>query len=187
MRMMTKGLGLAAFVGLLTLTSVTDLSAQDGARVREELATAVETVGQKLVSLAEAVPQEAYTWRPGEGVRSVSEVYMHVVGTNYWFPTIVGGTPPSGSGVTASYNTVPPLEKETDKEAVVAALRASFAYVTDFIRSAPADRLDEPVDMFGNSTTFRGVLVETTIHMHEHLGQSIAYARTNGVVPPWSR
>ena len=187
MKMRMKGSGLVVFAGVLSLTTVTDLSAQDGARVREELATAVETVGQKLVSLAEAMPQEAYAWRPGEGVRSVSEVYMHVVGTNYWFPTIVGGTPPSGSGVTSAYNSVPPLEQETDREAVVAALRASFAYVTDFIRNAPADRLDEPVDMFGNNTTFRGVLVETTIHMHEHLGQSIAYARTNGVVPPWSR
>ena len=156
------------------------------AMVRAEVARTIEIAGEKMVALAEAMPQEAYAWRPAEGVRSVSEVYMHVAGTNYWFPTLVGGMPPESSGVTAAYNTVPPMEQVTDKAAVVATLSASFEYLVDFVANAPADRLDEAIDMFGSATTVRGVLVETTIHLHEHLGQSIAYARTNGVTPPWS-
>ena len=171
----------------LMLGSAEYAAGQDASMVRAEIATTMEAAGRKMVALAEAMPQEAYAWRPSEGVRSVSEVYMHVVGTNYWFPTVVGGEPPSASGVTAAYRSVPPLESETDKATVVAALRASFEYVVEFIRNAPADRLDEAVDMFGQTTTHRGVLLETSVHLHEHLGQSIAYARTNGVTPPWSR
>jgi uncharacterized damage-inducible protein DinB len=170
----------------LTLAPAGQASAQDASMVREEVARTVATAGEKLVALAEAMPEEAYRWRPAEGVRSVSEVYMHVAGTNYWFPTMLGGQPPASSGVTSAYRTVPPMEAVTDKAAVVAALRDSFEFLVDFIREAPANRLNEPINMFGTATTYRGVLVETTIHLHEHLGQSIAYARTNGVVPPWS-
>ncbi len=164
-----------------------DVVGQDAARVRAEVATTLETAAGKMIALAEAMPQEAYTWRPDEGVRSVSEVYMHVVGTNYWFPTLIGGEPPESSGVTADYASVPPLERETDKEDIVAGLRASFDYLVAFVRDAPADRLDDDVDMFGQATTYRGVLLEMTVHLHEHLGQAIAYARANGVTPPWSR
>jgi len=185
--MKRMGMGSVLLTAGLTLAPATDVVAQDASVVRAELADAVQTAGEKVVALAEAMPREKYTWRPGEGVRSVSEVYMHIVGTNYWFTTLVGGVPPTASGVTAAYNTVPPLEKETNKEAVVRQLRASFEYLSNFIRSAPADRLDEAVDLFGKATTYRGVLVETTTHLHEHVGQSIAYARVNGVVPPWSR
>ncbi|MGI9627136.1 MAG: DinB family protein, partial [Longimicrobiales bacterium] len=145
----------------------------------------METAAEKMIALAEAMPEEAYAWRPSEGVRSVSEVYMHVAGTNYWFPTVVGGEAPAGSGVTADYATVPPLEGVTEKEAIVTALRTSFEFVIDFIRNAPADRLDDDINMFGQATTYRGVLIETSVHLHEHLGQSIAYARANGVAPPW--
>jgi len=159
---------------------------QASGMVRAEIARTIEIAGEKMVALAEAMPQEAYAWRPGEGVRSVSEVYMHIAGTNFWFPTLVGGTPPESSGVTAAYNTVPPMEQVTDKAAVVEALSASFEYLVDFVANAPAEQLDDAINMFGTATTVRGVLVETTIHLHEHVGQSIAYARANGVTPPWS-
>jgi len=170
----------------LALSPAEDVAAQDASLVRAEIARTIEIAGDKMVALAGAMPQEAYAWRPAEGVRSVSEVFMHIAGTNYWFPTLVGGTPPASSGVTGAYNTVPPMERVTDKEAVVAALEASFEFLVDFVAHAPADRLDDAINMFGTPTTYRGVLVETTIHLHEHVGQSIAYARANGVTPPWS-
>ena len=178
--------GCMIVVAGLTMAPIEDVAAQDASVVRAEVARTIEIAGGKMVALANAMPQEAYGWRPAEGVRSVSEVYMHVAGTNYWFPTLVGGTPPASSGVTARYNTVPPMEQVTDKAAVVAALQASFDFLVEFVENAPADRLDEAVNMFGTPTTHRGVLVETTIHLHEHVGQSIAYARANGVKPPWS-
>lgn len=173
-----------ALVTSLTLVSPNEASAQDS---RAEVARTIEIASQKIIGLAETMTQEQYAWRPTEGVRSVSEVYMHIAGTNWWFPTLVGATPPAPSGVTANYGaTVPPLEQVLEKEAIVAALRTSFDFLLESVRNAPADQLEDPINMFGTPTTVRGVLIETTIHLHEHLGQSIAYARAQGVTPPWS-
>lgn len=168
---------------LVALASTVPAAAQAPA----EVARTIEIAGQKIIALAETMSQDQYDWRPDEGVRSVSEVYMHIAGTNWWFPTLVGATPPAQSGVTANYGaTVPRLEDVVDKAAVVAALRDSFDYFVETVRTTPVDRLDDPVDMFGTPTTVRGVLIESSIHLHEHLGQSIAYARAQGVTPPWS-
>ena len=186
MGMKTLLTGVVVLVAGLALASPQGAAAQDASRVRGEVAATLQIAADTMIALAEAMPQEAYRYRPAEGVRSASEVFMHVAGTNYWFPTVVGGVPPQASGVTARYNTVPPLEQVTDKAEVVAALKASFAFVIDFVKNAPADRLDEDIDMFGRPTTYRGVLLETAVHLHEHLGQSISYARASGVKPPWS-
>ena len=132
----------------------------------------------KLLELAEAVPAKTYSWRPDAGVRSISEVYMHVAGSNYYLATFLGYNPPA---------TVPKeIEKITDKKRVLEELRKSFDYIHMVIESEKDADLDKPVKMFGTTTTRRGVLLTVVAHMHEHLGQSIAYARMNGVVPPWS-
>lgn len=179
----TTVLGMALVTGLAWVQP-NHAAAQDS---RAEVARTIEIASQKIIGLAETMTQDQYAWRPTEGVRSVSEVFMHIAGTNWWFPTLIGGTPPSESGVTADYGgTVPRLEEVMEKDAIVAALRSSFDYLLESVRDAPADELENPVNMFGTPTTVRGVLIETTIHLHEHLGQSIAYARAQGVTPPWS-
>ncbi len=137
----------------------------------------LDEVQDKIMDLAEATPADKYSWRPPGDVRSISEVYMHVAGGNYFLATFLGVKPPAG---------MRDLEKEVTKKAdVIAELKRSF----DHLRSAAAtaNDLEKPVKMFGNQTTHRGVLVTMLSHLHEHLGQSIAYARMNGVVPPWSR
>jgi uncharacterized damage-inducible protein DinB len=139
----------------------------------------MKDVESKIVSLAEAVPQEKYTWRPAEGVRSISEVYTHIAGANYFLPSFIGIKPP------ASFN--PAISKETDKAKVVEALKSSFEHMRQVVLNMPDTDLDKPVKLFGQETTYEGVLFLIANHMHEHLGQSIAYARTNGVVPPWSK
>ncbi len=143
---------------------------------KSEFITSLDEVQEKLFELAESTPAGAYGWRPAPGVRSISEVYMHIAGSNYFLATFIGVEPPK----------VGDLEKQfTRKAEVLVELRKSF----DHLRGA-ANRvadLDKPVKMFGNNTTHRGVLVTALNHLHEHLGQSIAYARMNGVVPPWSR
>ena len=139
----------------------------------------LKDVETKIVSLAEAMPQEKYTWRPAEGVRSISEVYMHIAGANYFLPSFIGVKPP------ASFN--PAISKETDKAKVVEALKASFEHIRQVVLNMPDADLSKPVKLFGQETTYEGVLFLIANHMHEHLGQSIAYARTNGVVPPWSK
>lgn len=130
-------------------------------------------------SLEQAMPQEKYSWRPMEGVRSVSEVYMHITGANYFLLKFVGGKVPEGM--------TRDMEKTvTDKDEILKMLKDSYAYMKDFISKMDVNDLDKEVDFFGNKTTYRGVLFVLMGHNHEHLGQSIAYARMNHVVPPWS-
>lgn len=143
---------------------------------KAEFVTNLDEVEAKILELAESTPADRYSWRPAADVRSISEVYMHIAGSNYLLATFVGVPAPRNGD----------LEKKVTKKAdVVAELRRSF----DHLRSAAnsVTDLETPVKLFGTPTTHRGVLVTTLNHLHEHLGQSIAYARMNGVVPPWSR
>ena len=134
----------------------------------------------KLLALAGAIPQEKYTWRPAPGVRSVSEVYIDVAGANYFMAGPVGVKPPS------SFNSN--MEKTvTDKAKVMEALRASFAEVRQAVMNLSDDDLRKPATMEGQQTTNEGALFILAGHTHEHLGQLIAYARSIGVTPPWSK
>lgn len=139
----------------------------------------LKDVEGKMVGLAEAMPQEKYTWKPGDGVRSVADVFTHIAGANFFLPNFIGVKPPAGLS--------PALAKETDKTKVIEALKASFEHVRQAVLNLPDADLEKPAKMFGQETTYQGVLFRIANHMHEHLGQSIAYARTNGVTPPWSK
>ncbi len=146
---------------------------------RAEFLGDLDDVQKKITDLANAVPAEKYTWRPAPGVRTVSEVYMHIAGGNYFLATFLGVKPPE--------DMPKDLEKITDKKEVLAALQKSFDHVRSIVKNTSDADLEKPVKLFGNDTTQRGVFVTMLNHMHEHLGQSIAYARMNGVVPPWSK
>jgi uncharacterized damage-inducible protein DinB len=135
---------------------------------------------QKLVALAEAMPADKYGWRPGEGVRSTGEVFMHVASANFFLPTFWGAKVPAG---------VDPrnLEKEgADKAKTVAALKQSFDFVHQAIDALPDSELQKPIKIFGRDAIVAEAMLGIASHDHEHLGQAIAYARMNGVVPPWS-
>ena len=139
----------------------------------------LDDVQSKVVSLAEAVPQEKYSWRPAEGVRSIAEVYGHIASANYFLPNFIGVKPP------ATFS--PAFAKETDKTKLVEALKSSFEHLRQVALNMPDADLEKPVKLFGQDTTYEGVLFLIANHMHEHLGQSIAYARSVGVTPPWSK
>src|ERR1043166_8805362 len=145
---------------------------------RAEFLHDFDDVSKKIVELAEAIPASKYAWRPAPGVRSFSKVYMHIAGGNYFLATFAGAKPPS-------YDTRT-LEKITDKARVVDELKKSFEYLRMVALNGTDADLEKPIKMFGNDTTHRGALMTALNHLHEHLGQSIAYARMNGVVPPWS-
>jgi uncharacterized damage-inducible protein DinB len=149
---------------------------------RAEFLRQLDDVEKKLLDLAQAVPQEKYTWRPAEGVRSVSEVYMHIAGGNFFLPRLVGAPPPAGMTREAARD----MEKITDKAKVVEMLKQSCEHVRQAALNTSDADLDKPVKLFGRDSTAREVFLLMATHMHEHLGQSIAYARMNGVVPPWS-
>ncbi|MFN2566533.1 MAG: DinB family protein [Gemmatimonadaceae bacterium] len=148
---------------------------------RAEFLRELEYLESRFVSLAEQMPAEKYTWRPAEGVRSVGEVFLHVAGANYSLTRRIGTPPPSGfQGQGFDKST-------TEKAKVVDHLKQSFAHMrTAALKAADADA-DKTMPWFNNSTiTQRGFLVFVARHAGEHLGQSIAYARVNGIVPPWS-
>jgi uncharacterized damage-inducible protein DinB len=65
-------------------------------------------------------------------------------------------------------------------------LKDSFSHVRQAAINMPDSDLDKQLDLFGGKKTERGILLFMIRHMAEHLGQSIAYARMNGIVPPWT-
>lgn len=149
----------------------------------------VEQVQTKVLGLAEAIPEGAWSWRPGEGVRSVGEVFLHIAADNYFIPTAAGAMPPAATGIKAGdYASVQAYEgRKLDKAATVAEVKASFEHLSQVMHQVDEAAMDEQIQMFGQSFTRRQMWVLTTTHLHEHLGQMIAYARSNAVVPPWSR
>jgi uncharacterized damage-inducible protein DinB len=147
---------------------------------RSEVMAEVMVQEDKFTRLAEAIPADKYNWRPAADVRSFAEVFLHVSAANYNLYKMVGTPPPTGIDVKN-------LEKSTTEKAkVVATLKDSFAHAKQAIKAMPDADLEKSMDWFGGKNTERGVLLFIVRHTAEHLGQSIAYARMAGVVPPWT-
>ena len=146
---------------------------------RSEVLAEVMIQENKFERLADAIPADKYTWRPAPDVRSVAEVFLHVSTANYNLYKLVG-SPPQGIDLKN-------LEKSTsDKAKVIATLKDSYAHARKAITAMPDADLEKSFDWFGGKNTERGVLIFIVRHGAEHLGQSIAYARMIGVVPPWT-
>jgi uncharacterized damage-inducible protein DinB len=157
--------------------------ADDAVALSGERAAMIAQIKQaedKLIDLAGATPQARYSWRPRKGVRSVAEVFRHVTSANYFFPTMFGTAMP------ASFNPKNYETASTDREQTVADLTASFAHLRQAISNTPDGDLSKTVKIFDHDGTEREAMMIAVTHAHEHLGQSIAYARMNGIVPPWT-
>ena len=137
-------------------------------------------VSRQLVALAEAIPADKYSWRPAPGVRSVSEVFMHIALANFYLLSVTG--PPMPPEITSNS-----MEKTvTAKPEVIQWLKRSL----DAVKNAhagikPAD-LQRKVKVDGHDATVDGMYLRIIVHANEHMGQLVAYARMNGIVPPWS-
>ena len=147
---------------------------------RAEFLDEIAYYEQRYTNLATAMPAEKYPWRPGEGVRSVGEVFTHIIQANYGIARALSTPPPAGFDLKAV------AAISGDKTKVVQALKDSFANFRGAILALNDGDADKPQKMFGRQTTLRGSFIMITGHFGEHLGQSIAYARMNGVVPPWT-
>jgi len=143
---------------------------------------------EKLVGLANAMSVEQYGWRPGEGVRSVGEVFQHVAADNFLLAAPFKELP-TWTGMDATdYSTVQAFEsRDIDRAQVIDEMKQSFAHLKSALETLTDAGLAESVSLFGQTWTGHRLWILTVGHMHEHLGQAIAYARMNGVVPPWSR
>ncbi|HEX9782186.1 MAG TPA: DinB family protein [Opitutaceae bacterium] len=135
----------------------------------------------KVVSLAKAIPEDKYDWRPAGGIRSVREVVLHTAAANYFLGSMLGATIPKG--VNAGE-----LEKSMlDKQASVAALEKSIAFARAAVAGVAEEDLGTKINLFGQEAPKMSAVFVVGAHANEHLGQLIAYARSNGVAPPWSK
>ncbi|MBV8895185.1 MAG: DinB family protein [Acidobacteriaceae bacterium] len=136
-------------------------------------------VSRQLVALAEAIPQDKYSWRPAPGVRSTSEVFMHITDANFGLLAITG-------------QPFPPDLKEgidktvTDKAQVIAWLKRSLEAVKTAHAKETVSDLQRKVTVWHRSASVDGMYLRIIVHANEHMGQLVAYARMNGIVPPWS-
>jgi uncharacterized damage-inducible protein DinB len=164
------------------------LAAQTREGVMGDLLKDTGDAEKKVLALANAMPETAYAWRPGPGVRSAGEVFQHIASDNYFLPVLLGLPAPKDTGITKEYNTAVAFEKRTmNKATVIAELEKSFAFLRTSMSATTDAQLTTSIDMFGQKSTTRAVWITTATHLHEHLGQLIAYARSNKVTPPWSK
>jgi len=143
----------------------------------QEFIGQIDFVKGRLIQLAEAMPDDKYNWTPAEVVRTVGEVYLHVAETNYYLIAMMKGVKSN-----------PEKEKSpTDKKTALSMLEKSFDAVKDAAGKLTEADLNKEVEAFGMKFSLRNFMISMLGHSHEHLGQSIAYARMNGIVPPWSK
>ena len=152
--------------------------------IRDEYLADLDTVHVKIVALANAIPADKYAWRPTAGVRSVSEAFMHVA-SEWWFygPRSVGGKEPADFGVPKEK--LPALEKIASKAEVIDQLNKSWAYFAAQLKAANPSQLTGKYKPWG--MTIDAAAFGMTGDLHEHLGQLIAYSRSVGVKPPWTK
>ena len=154
-----------------------------------DLLTDIDQLEKKVLGLARAIPADKYAWRPAQGVRSVGEVLMHVAADNYLLPSSMGHAADPKTGIKGDdYKAAQAFERrQLSRDSTIAELERSFAHVRKSLSGTTAARLGEQVPMFGQKFTVQQAWIMTATHLHEHLGQLIAYARSNGVTPPWSQ
>lgn len=151
-----------------------------------ELQSRIETARDKFIQMAEAVPEAQWDYRPMEGVRSFGEVFIHIAADN-WAPAWAELPMSVEAPIETSMDALREYQAEArPKDETLAELESSFAYLLAAL-DASRGRMDQVVMFGGREWELGEMWIALTTHMHEHLGQSIAYARANEIVPPWSR
>ena len=152
------------------------------AGIRGELIASMKDAGGKIEELSTAIPDGKYTWKPSKDVRSTGQVFLHVVQMNYVLPTFFGVQPPMSKDELAK------LDSQTmDPARIRQMLRESYAWAEKAIADTPDSSLDTPTMFFDvEKMSKRAAMLALESHSHEHLGQLIAYARANNIVPPWT-
>lgn len=176
-----RSLSLFAAVVTAAALSASSLTAQaPKSGWRAEVLSRFSSAEKKFTQIADATPWEKYSWRPGKGVRSICEVFLHIAGDNYLLAEPPGAKKPAS----IDYKTIEACP--ADKAKVLATMKAGFDHLHAAINATPDTDAEGMIDLFGSKMTKRALLLAIAEHAGEHLGQSIAYARVNGMVPPWS-
>jgi uncharacterized damage-inducible protein DinB len=165
---------------IITLFASASVFAQG--QFQNESAGMLTQTADKIMQLADAIPDYNYEWSPDDGVRSFAGVFYHIISANYFFATKLGATLPDGVNMET-------LEQDLKTKAdITPALKQSTDLITEAIKNVNDDALASKVEFPfpGEYTTTTAVLIALS-HCNEHLGQLIAYSRMNGVTPPWSK
>jgi uncharacterized damage-inducible protein DinB len=137
-------------------------------------------VSQQLIALAEATPAKNFAWRPAPGVRSTSEVYMHIAMANFGLLSVTGPKMPADLKQDAE-------KTVTSKAEVISWLKRSLEAVKQAHLAETPNDLARKVRIEDRDSTVDAMYLRIIIHGNEHMGQLVAYARMTGVVPPWSK
>jgi uncharacterized damage-inducible protein DinB len=141
----------------------------------------LQQMQKKYTDLAQSIPADKYTWRPEANTRSVSELFLHVAGANYGIPTMMSGTAPAPGYQRDGFE-----KSTTDKDKIIEQLNKSFAYAMAAVQKMSNADFAKAEKKLGPDANDGDVIYILVTHNHEHLGQSIAYARVNGITPPWT-
>jgi uncharacterized damage-inducible protein DinB len=145
-------------------------------------------VQDETLSLEDAMPEATFNWRPAKGVRSVAEVYLHIANAIFIYGSKAGGTIPADIQALMKGGSFEKFETHTTKkDAIKGILTKAFAFYRATVQGTPDSALEDMANFFGKDMPKRLLLINGAMHSAEHLGQAIAYARQNGVVPPWSQ
>lgn len=169
---------LLSFVLILVFCLQT-IQAQDANNFKDQFLQHFDRAS-RVLSLAEAMPADLYSWRPMEGVSSVEEVYTHIARYNFYYLEESLDIPAPDDVDLDN------VESITGKEEVVEILRRSIEHVKNQIEAMPDSKIEAETELYGNTANGQAVLMQLITHKSEHVGQSIAYARMNEIVPPWS-
>ncbi len=146
----------------------------------------LEQLRDKFLALADAFPEETYDWRPMEGVRSVRDVFVLIAGEGVLFPTMWGFEAPDWVAEGGFGGETERL-KALSRDELIAGIERSFDHLLALVRGWSEEDRARQVSFFGLTVDLTTAVTLMATDMHEHLGQSIAYARMNRIVPPWSR
>ena len=172
---------LAVFVAVIAFAAPVCAQTNGATAIRDELMGHFESSISKVIALADAMPAESYSWKPSADAMPVAQVYAHIARYNFFYPasSMAIPAPPSIKLDT--------LEAMKAKAQIVALLRQSAEHVRRSLSGMSPDDLSKNTTLYGRTVPTWAVMMQLVAHMNEHLGQSIAYARSNNVVPPWSR
>jgi hypothetical protein len=178
-------LSMASVIGLAVSSPAhAQVSKETAAAVRDAFVADLGQLESKFTQLAEAFPQDKYTWRPMEGVRSVSEVLMLAAMEGYAFIPNSFGAKPADLG---SREEMGKLRMLSDKAQVIDHLKKGFAHAKSELAAIDPATLTAKRKVMGQDMDVTTIAMRIGGDLHEHLGQMIAYARTNHIVPPWSK
>ena len=152
-----------------------------------ELILPFNDLEKQVLALAAAIPEEKFAWRPSQGVRSIKEVLVHIVNGNQLLLNVAGKSPSKEELLKQIEQNAKNETEPASKAQIIAKLKESFAGVrTELEGVRTTSALTREIDFFGAPAPLGGVLASIDTHIAEHMGQLIAYARVNGIVPPWS-